>query len=62
MRSETVAFFGESMEWISPHMGTDVALMLGIARMGLSWIDWHDTDFFIALHHRFPDVCRLPAG
>lgn len=31
MRSETVDFFGDKMEWVAPHMGTDVALMLGIA-------------------------------
>ncbi|WP_312771214.1 molybdopterin-dependent oxidoreductase, partial [Escherichia coli] len=31
MRSETLDFFGDSAEWIAPHMGTDVAMMLGIA-------------------------------
>ncbi|WP_330984762.1 MULTISPECIES: molybdopterin guanine dinucleotide-containing S/N-oxide reductase [Enterobacterales] len=44
MRSETVDFFGDSMEWIAPHMGTDVALMLGIAHT-LVENGWHDTDF-----------------
>lgn len=31
MRSETIEFFGENATWIAPHMGTDVAMMLGIA-------------------------------
>ncbi|MEW5561667.1 molybdopterin guanine dinucleotide-containing S/N-oxide reductase [Enterobacter asburiae] len=44
MRSETVDFFGESVEWIAPHMGTDVALMLGIAHT-LVENGWHDTAF-----------------
>ncbi|AHJ76112.1 trimethylamine N-oxide reductase I catalytic subunit [Kosakonia sacchari SP1] len=44
MRSETVDFFGDSMEWIAPHMGTDVALMLGIAHT-LVENGWQDEDF-----------------
>ncbi len=44
MRSETVDFFGDSMEWIAPHMGTDVALMLGIAHTLLE-NGWQDSDF-----------------
>ena len=44
MRSESVEFFGEKMEWIAPHMGTDVALMLGIAHT-LVENGWHDEDF-----------------
>lgn len=44
MRSETVDFFGDSMEWIAPHMGTDVALMLGIAHT-LVENDWQDDAF-----------------
>ncbi|EMO0474004.1 molybdopterin guanine dinucleotide-containing S/N-oxide reductase [Pluralibacter gergoviae] len=44
MRSETAEFFGERMEWIAPHMGTDVALMLGIAHT-LVENGWHDADF-----------------
>ena len=44
MRSETVDFFGESMEWIAPHMGTDVALMLGIAHT-LVENGWHNAEF-----------------
>ena len=34
MRSETTDFFGDSAEWIAPHLGTDVAMMLGIAHTG----------------------------
>lgn len=44
MRSETVDFFGDSMEWIAPHMGTDVALMLGIAHT-LVENNWQDEAF-----------------
>lgn len=44
MRSETVDFFGDKMEWVSPHMGTDVALMLGIAHT-LVENGWHDEAF-----------------
>lgn len=29
--SETIEFFGDNATWIAPNMGTDVALMLGIA-------------------------------
>jgi trimethylamine-N-oxide reductase (cytochrome c) len=31
MRSETIEFFGDKAQWIAPHPGTDVAMMLGIA-------------------------------
>lgn len=44
MRSETMDFFGDSAEWIAPHMGTDVAMMLGIAHT-LVENGWHDTGF-----------------
>ena len=44
MRSETVEFFGDRVQWIAPDMGTDVALMLGIAHT-LARHGWHDTDF-----------------
>ncbi|EFK3636324.1 molybdopterin guanine dinucleotide-containing S/N-oxide reductase [Escherichia coli O124] len=44
MRSETVDFFGDKMEWVAPHMGTDVALMLGIAHT-LVENGWHDEAF-----------------
>lgn len=44
MRSETMDFLGDSAEWIAPHMGTDVALMLGIAHT-LVENNWHDEAF-----------------
>lgn len=44
MRSETVEFFGDNMEWLAPHMGTDVALMLGIAHT-LVENGWQDDEF-----------------
>lgn len=44
MRSETVDFFGDAVEWLAPHMGTDVALMLGIAHT-LVENNWHDSEF-----------------
>ncbi|MET3067396.1 molybdopterin guanine dinucleotide-containing S/N-oxide reductase [Atlantibacter hermannii] len=31
IRSETIDFFGDKAQWIAPNMGTDVAMMLGIA-------------------------------
>jgi anaerobic selenocysteine-containing dehydrogenase len=40
-------FFGDSMEWIAPHMGTDVALMLGIAHT-LVENGWQDDAFLPA--------------
>jgi biotin/methionine sulfoxide reductase len=46
MRSETAEFFGDAAEWIAPHMGTDVALMLGIAHT-LVENGWQD-DAFLA--------------
>lgn len=53
MRSETVDFFGEAMEWIAPHMGTDVALMLGIAHT-LLINNGHDADFLARYTVGFP--------
>ncbi len=44
MRSETVDFLGDSVEWLAPHMGTDVAMMLGIAHT-LVENNWQDDDF-----------------
>ena len=44
VRSERDAFSGDKMEWIAPHMGTDVALMLGIAHT-LVENGWHDEAF-----------------
>ncbi len=55
MRSESVDFFGEKMEWIAPHMGTDVALMLGIAHT-LVENGWHDADFLAGVR---PDMTVL---
>ena len=60
MRSETVDFFGDSMEWIAPHMGTDVALMLGIAHT-LVENDWQD-DAFYPLHQRLRYFARYLTG
>ncbi|SON49878.1 molybdopterin guanine dinucleotide-containing S/N-oxide reductase [Vibrio tapetis] len=31
MRSETVEFFGDNVQWIAPHPMTDVAMMMGVA-------------------------------
>ncbi|WP_159566595.1 trimethylamine-N-oxide reductase 2 [Budvicia diplopodorum] len=36
MRSETIEFFGDKAQWLAPNMGTDVALMLGIAHTMVS--------------------------
>ena len=61
MRSETVNFFGESMEWIAPHMGTDVALMLGIAHT-LLINNWHDSDFLSRYTVGFPTFAQYLLG
>ena len=61
MRSETVDFFGESMEWIAPHMGTDVALMLGIAHT-LLINNWHDSDFLSRYSVGFPTFAQYLLG
>ncbi|HGH5981130.1 TPA: molybdopterin guanine dinucleotide-containing S/N-oxide reductase [Kluyvera georgiana] len=61
MRSETVDFFGESMEWIAPHMGTDVALMLGIAHT-LLINNWHDSDFLSRYTVGFPTFAQYLLG
>ena len=44
MRSETMDFLGDSAEWLAPHMGTDVAMMLGIAHT-LVEKGWQDETF-----------------
>ena len=44
MRSETIEHFGDKAQWIAPHAGTDVALMLGVA-YALVENKLHDTDF-----------------
>ncbi|MEB7714429.1 molybdopterin guanine dinucleotide-containing S/N-oxide reductase [Kluyvera cryocrescens] len=61
MRSETVAFFGESMEWIAPHMGTDVAMMLGIAHT-LLVNEWHDAEFLTRYTTGFPTFADYLLG
>ena len=61
MLSETVAFFGESMEWIAPHMGTDVALMLGIAHTLLT-NNWHDAEFLSRCTTGFPTFADYLLG
>ncbi|MDA8491946.1 molybdopterin guanine dinucleotide-containing S/N-oxide reductase [Kluyvera georgiana] len=61
MCSETVDFFGESMEWIAPHMGTDVALMLGIAHT-LLINNWHDSDFLSRYSVGFPTFAQYLLG
>ncbi|RJT26243.1 trimethylamine-N-oxide reductase 2 [Buttiauxella izardii] len=44
MRSETIDFFGEKAQWIAPNIGTDVALMMGIAHT-LVEANLHDKAF-----------------
>ncbi len=61
MRSETVAFFGDDVEWLAPHMGTDVALMLGIAHT-LWQNGWHDVDFLTRCTEGFPVFARYLSG
>lgn len=52
MRSETVEFLGDSVTWIAPHMGTDVALMLGIAHT-LVENGWQDRAFLERCTHGY---------
>ncbi|MGP3593752.1 molybdopterin guanine dinucleotide-containing S/N-oxide reductase [Vagococcus sp. WN89Y] len=61
MRSETVDFFGDSMEWIAPHMGTDVALMLGIAHT-LVENNWQDEDFLKRCTVGYPAFAAYLSG
>jgi biotin/methionine sulfoxide reductase len=61
MRSETVDFFGETMEWIAPHMGTDVAMMLGIAHT-LVENDWHDAQFLARCTTGFDTFAKYLLG
>lgn len=44
MRSETIEFFGDKAQWLAPNMGTDVAMMLGIAHT-LASNSLHDKAF-----------------
>lgn len=61
MRSETVDFFGENAQWIAPNMGTDVALMLGIAHT-LVKHGWHDTDFLARCTHGYDKFAAYLTG
>ncbi len=61
MRSETVDFFGDSMEWIAPHMGTDVALMLGIAHT-LVENGWQDDEFLARCASGYEIFARYLTG
>ncbi|ELY4157716.1 molybdopterin guanine dinucleotide-containing S/N-oxide reductase [Cronobacter turicensis] len=61
MRPETADFFGERMEWIAPHMGTDVALMLGIAHT-LVENGWQDNDFLNACTHGYAQFAAYLTG
>lgn len=61
MRSETVDFFGENAQWIAPNMGTDVALMLGIAHT-LVKHGWHDTDFLARCTHGYEKFAAYLTG
>lgn len=61
MRSESVDFFGESMEWIAPHMGTDVALMLGIAHT-LVEHGWQDDEFLARCTSGYDIFARYLSG
>ncbi|MCG6410865.1 molybdopterin guanine dinucleotide-containing S/N-oxide reductase [Vibrio fluvialis] len=44
MRSETIEFFGDKAQWIAPHPGTDVAMLLGVAH-SLVTKKQHDVEF-----------------
>lgn len=61
MRSETAAFFGDNAEWLAPHMGTDVALMLGIAHT-LWQNGWHDAAFLARCTEGYPVFERYLTG
>ncbi|MBJ3814290.1 molybdopterin guanine dinucleotide-containing S/N-oxide reductase [Shimwellia pseudoproteus] len=61
MRSETVDFFGDGAQWIAPHMGTDVALMLGIAHT-LECNGWLDRDFLARCTEGYPRFAAYLTG
>ncbi|WP_255459293.1 molybdopterin guanine dinucleotide-containing S/N-oxide reductase [Buttiauxella sp. A111] len=61
MRSETVDFLGEKAQWIAPNMGTDVALMLGIAHT-LVINGWHDTQFLARCTHGYDKFAAYLLG
>ncbi|HCF8399393.1 TPA: molybdopterin-dependent oxidoreductase [Klebsiella pneumoniae] len=52
---------GDSMEWIAPHMGTDVALMLGIAHT-LVENDWQDDAFLTRCTSGYDIFARYLTG
>ncbi|QCT18946.1 molybdopterin guanine dinucleotide-containing S/N-oxide reductase [Jejubacter calystegiae] len=61
MRSETAAFLEDSAEWVAPHMGSDVALMLGIAHT-LVENGWHDRAFLDSCTHGYDIFERYLTG
>lgn len=61
MRSETVDFFANGAQWIAPHMGTDVALMLGIAHT-LVRHGWQDSDFLQRCTHGYEKFAAYLTG
>lgn len=61
MRSETVDFFGDKMEWIAPHMGNDVAMMLGIAHT-LVENGWQDEAFLARCTTGYDQFARYLTG
>ncbi|VTM88817.1 Trimethylamine-N-oxide reductase 2 precursor [Raoultella ornithinolytica] len=61
MRSETAEFFGEAGEWIAPHMGTDVAMMLGIAHT-LVENGWQDEAFLARCTSGYDVFARYLTG
>lgn len=61
MRSETADFFGERGEWLAPHMGTDVALMLGIAHT-LMESGWQDEQFLARCTIGWPQFADYLSG
>lgn len=61
MRSETIDFFGDKAQWIAPHMGTDVALMLGIAHT-LVRHGWQDAGFIERCTHGYDKFADYLTG
>ncbi len=55
IRSETIEFFGDNATWIAPNMGTDVALMLGIAHT-LMTQGKHDKVFLEKYTTGYPNI------
>ncbi|EHP6233088.1 molybdopterin-dependent oxidoreductase [Escherichia coli] len=61
IRSETIEFFGDNATWIAPNMGTDVALMLGIAHT-LMTQGKHDKVFLEKYTTGYPQFEEYLAG